>query len=81
MKALAFALILIFSSVAMADDTQLQQQIVGEWQYDGFFYQGKRFANPNPNLILTFTFATDNTARLYWSRTDEKGLLRAKRYL
>lgn len=47
--------------------------VVGEWSYDGFFYDGHRYPNPNPDLSLTFTFRENGISRLYWERTDESG--------
>lgn len=47
--------------------------LLGTWRYDGFFYQNHRYENPNPELILTFTFKADGTNRLFWYRTNDPG--------
>lgn len=49
------------------------QSIVGTWRYDGFFYEDHRYPLPNPNLELTFTFDSENHARLFWKRLNEPG--------
>jgi hypothetical protein len=45
---------------------------LGTWQYDGFFFQGQRYPNPNPALFLTFTFL-GGSSRLFWQRKGEPG--------
>lgn len=45
----------------------------GTWRYDGFFYQGHRYENPNPDLTLTFTFLNNGLDRLYWARVGDNG--------
>ena len=46
----------------------------GVWQYDGFFYEGHRYPNPNPNLELYFTFnSVSHVDVLYYSRKNEVG--------
>jgi hypothetical protein len=47
--------------------------LLGQWQYDGFFYDGHRYPNPNPDLDLTFTFNADGTDRLFYARKNESG--------
>lgn len=47
--------------------------IIGSWQYDGFFYEGTRYPNPNPDLILTFSFLGNGISHLYWHRLGEEG--------
>jgi len=47
--------------------------IVGTWQYAGFRYNGDLYPNPNPNLVLLFTFNADGTSHLIWSRKNEAG--------
>jgi hypothetical protein len=55
-----------------------QTDVLGVWQYDGFFYQNHRYPNPNPELKLTFTFLDDKTAQLYWKRDNEDGFCERK---
>jgi hypothetical protein len=52
--------------------------ITGIWQYDGFFFDGHRYPNPNPNLVLKFTFFPDLTSHLIWTRTGEPGFCERK---
>lgn len=47
--------------------------LLGQWRYDGFIYEGKRYPLPNPNLHLTFTFSSEQKVRLFWMRDDEDG--------
>jgi hypothetical protein len=47
--------------------------IIGTWQYVGFQYEDRYYPNPNPNLILQFTFNDNLTSRLHWHRTNETG--------
>lgn len=47
--------------------------VTGSWQYDGFFFEGHRYPNPNPSLVLVFTFREDGTSRLIWHRENEPG--------
>lgn len=47
--------------------------VLGRWMYDGFFYEGNRFPNPNPDLELEFHFREDGVSRLYWERKGERG--------
>lgn len=48
-------------------------ELYGKWQYDGFFYDGHRYPNPNLDLELTFTFDRRGQSRLYWTRKSENG--------
>ena len=50
-----------------------QVNILGTWQYDGFFYENHRYPNPNPDLELFFTFYQDGKSRLFWQRKNETG--------
>ena len=45
----------------------------GQWQYDGFLHDGIRYPNPNPNLVLVFTFYEGGLSWLYWFRHGENG--------
>lgn len=47
--------------------------ITGQWQYDGFIYEGKTYPLPNPDLVLVFTFYDDGLTWLYWYRKNETG--------
>lgn len=47
--------------------------IIGTWQFAGFRHNGDFYPNPNPNLVLKFTFNSDNTNHLIWYRTNEPG--------
>ena len=47
--------------------------LLGSWLYDGFFYDGHRYPNPNPDLILRFTFRENGAAHLIWSRSGDPG--------
>jgi len=51
----------------------LSDEILGNWQYDGFFYESHRYPNPNPDLVLIFTFEPNGTSRLVWHRKNEPG--------
>lgn len=50
-----------------------ENSMEGVWQYDGFFYDGHRYPNPNLDLELTFTFDNSGQDRLYWKRKNEDG--------
>lgn len=54
------------------------QDLLATWQYDGFIHDGRRYPNPNPNLILIFSFTDDGFSQLLWYRTDEPGLCERK---
>jgi hypothetical protein len=71
----ALLCLLALGASAYAD---LNSDVAGNWQYDGFFYQGHRYPNPNPALKLTFTFNADQSERLYWKRDDEAGFCERK---
>ncbi len=73
-------IVLLFSALLVGTGAQadLANDLQGNWRYDGFFYQGHRYPNPNPDLKLTFTFNADNTARLYWKRDNENGFCERK---
>lgn len=47
--------------------------LIGTWQYDGFFYEGQRYPNPNPSLVLTFDFLGNGESHLQWHREGEPG--------
>lgn len=49
------------------------EDLIGQWRYDGFVYEGKRHPIPNPDLNLTFTFFPENRVRLFWNRNNEPG--------
>ncbi len=66
-----WVLFFIFGSPTFAGD--LSAEIVGRWLYDGFIFEGRRYAKPNPELMLYFTFDGDGSQSLYWSRKDEQG--------
>jgi len=66
-------LVLLGLSLNSAYATLGNDDILGTWEYDGFFYDGHRYPKPNPDLDLTFTFKKDSTSRLYWKRKDEAG--------
>jgi hypothetical protein len=68
----------MISAIASAVALAASLNVVGNWQYDGFYYQEHRYENPNSNLVLVFTFNADGTERLFWSRTDEKGFCERK---
>ena len=63
---------LVFSNRGMGQP-HTGGELLYTFQYDGFFYDGHRYPNPNPNLILRFTFRTDGISHLKWFRTDEPG--------
>jgi hypothetical protein len=44
---------------------------LGEWQYYGFIFDGRRYPAPDPSLYLSFTFFPTRVVRLYWKRSDE----------
>lgn len=69
---------LLFAVFILAPKAVADVSIVGNWQYDGFFYEGNRYPNPNPKLVLTFTFNADGSERLYWARSGEKGFCERK---
>lgn len=50
-----------------------KQKIIGTWFFDSYRYQGQIFERPNPYLHIYYTFAEDQTNRLYWTRTNESG--------
>lgn len=50
-----------------------QQKIIGTWFFDSYKYQDQIFARPNPYLHIYYSFAEDQTSRLYWHRTNEVG--------
>jgi hypothetical protein len=52
-------------------DADMDSILIGDWQYDGFFYRDHRYPNPNPDLTVLFSFNSDHTHRLYWKRADE----------
>ncbi len=52
--------------------------VAGSWQYDGFWFEGHRYPNPNPSLVLTFTFDEGGTSHLYWHRIGEPGFCERK---
>ena len=45
--------------------------VLGAWQYAGLRYDGSFYPNPNPNLILTFSFYDDQSAHLKWEYLDD----------
>lgn len=47
--------------------------IIGTWQYAGFRYNGDTYPNPNPNLVLKFSFDAEGNSHLIWYRTNEPG--------
>ncbi|NJL24387.1 MAG: hypothetical protein HC902_03895 [Calothrix sp. SM1_5_4] len=49
----------------------MTDDILGDWRYDGFIYEGKRYPHPNPDLVLTFTFYPNGTNRLNWVRKSQ----------
>ncbi|MGZ3723117.1 MAG: hypothetical protein ACXVA9_09315 [Bdellovibrionales bacterium] len=67
-------ILLVYGCTAFAADPE----ILGDWHYDGFFYQNHRYPNPNPELKLVFTFSADHTERLYWKRDSETGFCERK---
>jgi hypothetical protein len=66
-----FAALLICGLGAVPARAASAEDILGEWTYDGFLYEGTRYPKPNPDLTLTFTFYEDGTDRLYWHRAGE----------
>lgn len=48
--------------------------LLGAWHYTGFQYDGHRYPNPNPKLLVRFTFREDGTAHLYYNRQSESGI-------
>lgn len=47
--------------------------VLGRWMYDGYYFEGNRFQNPNPDLVLEFHFRDDGISRLHWERRGERG--------
>ncbi len=72
MAPLLFILLYLFVPNLGSAATQ-NPPLVGTWQYDGFFYEGIRYPNPNPSLILTFSFLGNGISHLYWHRVGEEG--------
>ena len=68
---MAWLVSLLFFSPAFANP--VTSELHGVWQYDGFFYEGHRYPNPNPNLILRMTFTKDGIEELFWTHTDQVG--------
>lgn len=62
-----FLLMCGLGNPAFASD---DSKIAGIWKYDGFFYDGHRYSNPNPDLDLTFTFFSTGVSRLHWVRSN-----------
>lgn len=54
---------------------QIQQSdsILGTWRFTKYKYQGQVQPAPNSDLLLTFTFYSDLTSRLFWKRQGEEG--------
>lgn len=64
---LLFALMLFPKNLSASN----KSQILGEWEYIGFIYDGQTQPKPNPKFFLSFTFRLDDRVRLYWKRADE----------
>ncbi|MGE3684321.1 MAG: hypothetical protein AB7G93_21585 [Bdellovibrionales bacterium] len=47
--------------------------LLGTWQYVGFHYQDHFYPNPNPELVVRFTFKEDQISHLIWYRKNEPG--------
>lgn len=47
--------------------------LTGRWQYDGFFFEGHRYPNPNPDLTVQFTFYGEKSSHLIWHRKGDPG--------
>jgi hypothetical protein len=69
---------LLAVACGFAARADLPQEILGSWQYDGFFYQNHRYPNPNSDLKLTFTFDPGHTSRLFWKRDGTSGFCERK---
>ena len=65
-------------ALAEPSATGSDSDIVGNWHYDGFFYQDHRYPKPDADLNVEFTFNADHTERLYWKRTSETGFCERK---
>ncbi len=66
-------LFLLFAGGSMEARSLPHDPIVGSWIYDGFSFEGHRYPNPNPDLVLKFQFTPDQKARLNWHRLNESG--------
>ncbi len=74
---IALVLGLAFSNRGMGQP-RTGGELHNTWQYDGFFFDGHRYPNPNPTLTLRFTFQPDGISHLIWFRGDEPGLCERK---
>ena len=68
------ALLILMGGLSyMVAHAQESESLLGIWRYDGFFYEGNRYPNPNPELELEFTFYANGVSRLFWARKNESG--------
>ena len=67
-KKLAAVLLILIGSPLFAEGPE---DLIGYWQYDGFFYEDNRYANPNPDLNLIFRFEENGTSHLVWTRKND----------
>ena len=66
MKSLIFAGVLLLSQSGPAE-------LIGEWKYIAYQFNGQTQPLPNPSLDLKFTFEDTGKVRLRWSYKDEEG--------
>lgn len=76
MRLLGF-LIVLFPSLIFAKSS-LPQDLIGQWQAIGYFYQGTFIEPTEARLLLTFEFLANGTDTLYWKNKDEKSFCERK---
>jgi hypothetical protein len=62
---------IIFIFFILLNFSFAKAEVTGLWEFDGFLYQGHRYARPNPSLHVIFEFATPEILSLKWYRDDE----------
>ena len=48
-----------------------QMDVIGDWKYTSYTYEGQTVSIPHPELDLHFTFTKDGISRLSWHPADD----------
>ena len=75
MKLILSLLLLLSFNFSLAETVGEKDvsEIIGQWKFVEYIYEGKTLPLPNPNLNLYFEFNETGSDRLWWFRNNEPG--------
>jgi len=74
---ICFISILFFTSPLFGNQDAKSLNLLGSWQYVAFLYQDQIHPLPDSNLVLIFSFSSNGSESISWTRKGSPGFCQA----